>query len=216
MTVIISQTELDNSNIDTYERAIIYAANLLRSSLLRNNGSQDSRSITIAKETENNNDFLVITCQFDYDTIAAFEQGGNLFKGVGDLSTLDPSGVFNPPTNLTPRTQLNETFIELDPYPGWVATLEEFYLWAVSQSYSSLLSESPPRRRPINYRFFDLRTPNPQVTTEVRIGIRLEDWIQDRHFFNALIPLLNFAPPGSIQPLINNSTPLNNTVPLGN
>jgi hypothetical protein len=191
MTILPPQAERDSIGIDTYERAILYAASMLRRSFLVDGEKANLKrlSITTAQSKENNN--ILIEGEFPYSNSTTWEKGGDVFKPVWYLSLSDPSNSFSPPSNLLP---FGNPYIALPSDPTWVATLEEYFIWVLSQSKAALHLESPPRHDVISYRFFDSRSPNPVVEVKVSLPFDLDIWLRDRHFFNALLPLLKYSP----------------------
>jgi hypothetical protein len=191
MTILPPQAERDSIGIDTYERAILYAASMLRRSFLVDGEKANLKrlSITTAQSKENNN--ILIEGEFPYSNSTTWEKGGDVFKPVHYLSLSDPSNSFSPPSNLLP---LGNPYIALASDPSWVATLEEYFIWVLSQSKAALHLESPPRHDVISYRFFDGRSPDPVVEVKASLPFDLDLWLRDRHFFNALLPLLKYSP----------------------
>jgi len=191
MAILPSKAERDAIGIDTYERAILYAAMMLRRSFLIDGEKANLKrlSITSAQAKESNN--ILIEGEFPYSNSQTWEKGGDFFKPVHYLSLGDPSNSFSPPSPLIP---FGNPYINLPSEPAWVETLEEFFIWVLSQSKASLHLESPPRHDVISYRFFDARSPLPIVEVKATLPFNLGIWLRDRHFFNSLQPLLRYSP----------------------
>ena len=191
MTILPSKAERDAIGIDTYERAILYAAMMLRRSFLIDGEKANLKrlSITSAQAKEKNN--ILIEGEFPYSNSQTWEKGGDVFKPVHYLSLGDPSNSFSPPSSLIP---FGSPYISLSSEPSWVETLEEFFIWLLSQSKASLHLESPPRHEVISYRFFDARSPLPIVEVKATLPFDVGIWLRDRHFFNSLYPLLRYSP----------------------
>ena len=212
MTVLPSQAERNSIGIDTYERAILYAAMMLRRSFLTDGEKENLKRLSITTAQSRNNNNILIKGEFPYSNSVTWEQGGDVFKPIHYLSLSDPSNSFSPPSPLLP---FGDPYITLSIDPPWVETLEEYFTWVISNSMISLLSETPPRDKVISYRFFDSRSPLPIIEIQASLPFDITQWLKDRHFFNALEPLLTLDPL-NVTPNQNDTYFFENDTILGN
>lgn len=207
MTVLPSQTERDSLNIDSYERAILWAAMLLREAVLTDADANNQQSIRIFTNQREAKNEVVIEGQLPYVSSTSWLRGGEFFGTVPTLATKDPSGLFSTPTTITPSI----SFVPLPAEPAWVMTLENYFLWAIKEAKAHLATQDPPNYGSITYRFFDSRDP---ATLEFRVALPfdLPAWLRDRHFFNSLKPLMQVTQSN----LLTNDSLINNDLLLIN
>lgn len=205
MTILPSRSERDNIGIDSYERAILYSAVLLRKMALLAGINADDRislNTTNAEQPKIN-----IQAVLNYTPEEAWGAGGDFFDTIEPLTSLNPSGELIP---VSPLSELPD-FSGLDVDPPWVDNLEEFFVWAAIEIKGRLIGKGATQENLISYRFRPKKKP-PSVEISISLPFRFSVWLEDRHFFNSLIPLLS---PSEITEL-NNSAQLNNQQVLGN
>jgi hypothetical protein len=153
-----SISQRNNIGIDTFERAIIYAASLLRNGLLTSAPElarniiiyQDSASFTVNNPLSSSGSgsdvsnqsptittkekTLVCEIKLPYEQTIFLPSTGNFIESILELSQEIPQYIGNtlPPSNVS---------YSLPVEPSFVNTLEKYLVWASSQWISLMQSE---------------------------------------------------------------------------
>lgn len=190
MTIIPTNAELQNNNIDTWERLVLYSALMLRSSYLRDEGNQSNRAIAISLFTDNFPYSIKIQSSLDYSSLIFNDSGIGLVNPVQNISSEDARFRFNTYTPIVSRDNLSSDFLPFYNYPDFVDTLEKLFIYSLGGVKRFLEEEGDANQENFSINFFDLRTPLPQIITEAQLPFDFNCWVNDLHFFNCLLPIV--------------------------
>lgn len=227
MTQIPSLSERQLLNIDTYERAIIYSALLLRSVLVDDFFASGSPNSAIANRltldlitnvtTNEDNKLIVqgsvkIAASFYYLNLPAYVGGGDFLTWLapyGEGSALAWTGE---PADPTP----NNTAPLPNELPPQVKTLEQFFVWCCQQLYAGLAAEKSDYLNNISFDLKDAAT-NASLDITATIAIDFEQYLKNNNLVAACKQMLLTR--GQVTPVqykFGNLTLVGNSTPMGN
>ncbi len=113
MVQLISKDKIENANIDTVERAIVFAATILRAALVNGDGSNNQATeVRIAQIIGNEGNFIFIESSFNYNPYLANLYGGNIIIFLEEFETMIGA--------------IDEVKYTLEPYPNPTGELPDY------------------------------------------------------------------------------------------
>ena len=88
MVTLLSRSEIQALNIDSVERAIIFACTVLRASIVGLDSSQNNLTdVRISQNIANDGNYIIIESSIPYDSFAFNKFGGNLLEFIQPIPT---------------------------------------------------------------------------------------------------------------------------------
>ena len=87
MVSLLSKSDIQALNIDTVERAIVFASTVLRASLVgTDNKNNKATDIRISQNISKDGNFILLESSIPYDSFSFNKFGGNLLRFINELS----------------------------------------------------------------------------------------------------------------------------------
>ncbi|MGL5871281.1 MAG: hypothetical protein ACRC2R_02745 [Xenococcaceae cyanobacterium] len=208
MVQLISRQDRIEIGIDTFERAIIWAAFTLRAA----NTSPDNpipkkenpyyNAIRISKQDTQQADaarsVINISAKFPYNWEPFLAYTGDLFENIKEIANWEYKTVV---MSVNPSQGL---FVPIENEPVEIITLEQYFVWAIVQLSKYLY----PSFANVNYRFLEEDPTEPSLVIDVALPY---DFVQYSNTRSYLASVKAIA-----QPLVIINTHFSNTSQVGN
>lgn len=176
MTILATKRERDALGIDTFERAFVYAALLLRAANTKpkvEGTSQDPyhNAVRITLDLDNLGQSGVeptisIQSTIPYESYSSLRASANFFENLGSYSNTNS----NPLTLAAPPTEGN--IFPILGEPSWVNTLERYLAWTANNLICGFIFLEPSNRPPVGLQILEEATiPSLQVNGTLKFDI---------------------------------------------
>lgn len=208
MTILATKRERDALGIDTFERAFVYAALLLRAANtapLPSEASLYRNSVRIVLDLDNIGvnglePLVIIQATIPYISQVALKSAANFVENLDIYGASNP----NPFTAASPPTNPNRYPITTEP--EWVNTLEKYLAWAGSSLLLRSLKLDPRNKPSISLSILEEAVkPSLQIDASLQFDINI--YLSNNNLIAALRQ--------KVQSL-NNGVELINEVAVGN
>lgn len=216
MVALIPKTEIESLNIDTVERAIIFAALALRAAIVgADNSNNQNRDVTLNTSVARDNTVsLSINVLLPFNAYNFHVFGGNVLGNLIELETItnNLSGQFNfvvSPSN--PVTPIIPDYSEDE-----ITTFEQYLLYYALILFASLEEK---RTNYIKMSFVSATKGNAQLRLSLGIPIDLNKWLLGDNYINSTLRIVEaYNAPGlsGIASILNNNQILTNDTILTN
>lgn len=208
---LISKAERDDLELNSWERAIIWSALVLRASNVayaENPGNEDypyknavrinlARAIVDGALTAN----LRIEATLPYNSVDALGSGGNFLLGLYQFFEGEPE-----PYVGANCSQLLSYGYKVTPHglnapnePEYIETLEKYFVWCCWEAELSLLSPLPNKLLPITVDFFEESTPTATIRVIANIPIDYEAYKDCENLVCSCLPLSSQISPAGLR-----------------
>ncbi len=216
MVALILKAEIEALNIDTVERAIVFAALALRAAIVgADNSNNQSRQITLnTKIARDNTVTLSIGATLPFNAYNFHVFGGDLFSNLIEVEavTNDLSGQFN--FEVKPSTP---TIPIIPDYPEReIITFEQYLLYYSLTLFASLESK---RNNYVKLSFLSGTKGHAQIKLSLEIPINLNKWLLGDNYINSTRRIVdNYSIPnlGNVISILTNAEILTNEIILIN
>lgn len=216
MVALIPKVEIEALNIDTVERAIVFAALALRAAIVgSDNSNNQSRQVTLnTRVARDSTVTLTISATLSFNAYNFHVLGGDLLGNLGEVeaTTSDLSGEFNfevkPSVPNTPS---------IPNYPEDEITSFEKYLLFYSLILFASLEET--RNDYVKLSFLSGTKGDAQLKLTLAIPIQLSSWLLGDNYINStlrIVEVYNVPRLGQIGGILTNEDILTNEVILSN
>ncbi len=216
MVALIPKAEIEALNIDTVERAIVFAGLALRAAIVgADNSNNQSREITLnTRVSRDNTVTLTISATLSFDSYNFHTLGGDLLGNLGEVeaTTEDLSRAFNfevkPSIPNTPS---------IPDYPEEeITTFEKYLLF-----YSLILFASVDEFRNdyVKLSFLSGTKGDAQLKLNLAIPIQLSSWLLGDNYINSTLRIVeayNAPTLGKVKSILTNAEILTNEILLIN
>ncbi len=216
MVALIPKAKIEALNIDTVERAIVFAGLALRAAIVgADNSNNQSREITLnTRVSRDNTVTLTISATLSFDSYNFHTLGGDLLGNLGEVeaTTEDLSRAFNfevkPSIPNTPS---------IPDYPEEeITTFEKYLLF-----YSLILFASVDEFRNdyVKLSFLSGTKGDAQLKLNLAIPIQLSSWLLGDNYINSTLRIVeayNAPTLGKVKSILTNAEILTNEILLIN
>ncbi len=213
MVALIPHSEIQALNIDTVERAIIFAALSLRAAIVGRtefDPNQDRDVLIDIVTNRDNTTSLSIDVLLTFDSYSFYSQGGSIIENIQTL----PNALFslNNQFNLTVQPSV-EPLPEIPDFNRVIVNTFERYLFY----YSSILwaSLENKRNKIVSFKF----NSDSTIKLDLAIPFDINKWLLGDNYINSVLRVTdNYLVPATsnILSLLNNNQILNNDLFLTN
>ena len=201
--------------IDTVERAIVWAATLLRASNLAQDANfPDKNAIRITtrldKAQEDYQGLIGLEISLRYSSAIMLVNGGDFLPAITPFtnSPIPTTSYFCPP--------IGDQFETLAASnPTQVSTLEQYLYWVCSILYASL----PLNNKIITFQFLEENSSGAIAQFKINLPFDYSQWIEDRNLVCSVLRTVEtyVYPANSLQILgMGNNLAMNNLALMGN
>lgn len=204
MTPLDTKANRDLYGIDTFERGLVYAALLLRSSNTNPDNTRTKQknpyynAVRIA--LNNTNTLVVIQGKLPYDNNLALRGGGSFIKSLGVYDNADP----NPFLYQAPAS--NPIKLTIIDSPFWVNTLERYFAWTASNLLSGFLDLETGQQQG-SIQFLEEDALEPSILLNVSLPINYNQFLNSGNLIYAIQSVISAT---SVIDADNNINELNN------
>ena len=208
---LISKTDRDDLEINSWERAIIWGALTLRASNVNyadNLGADSypyknavrialSRSIVDGALTAN----LKIEATFPYHSVDALSSGGDFLLGLMQFYDGTAEAYIGNACSFIASQGYKTTDggSGLPDDPPYIDTLESYFCWCCWQAELSLLSPLPSQLLPITVDFFEETRPNATLKIVANIPIDYEAFRESENLICSCLPFSTQLSPAGLR-----------------
>ncbi|NJO93408.1 MAG: hypothetical protein HC820_01780 [Hydrococcus sp. RM1_1_31] len=214
MVQLISQQNRIEIGIDTFERAIVWAAFTLRAA----NTSLDNpipkkenpyyNAIRINKQDTSQGETAAtainVSAKFPYDWEPFLSGMGDIFENVKEIADYDYEITTIP---VTPSTGL---FVPIEVEPPQITTLEQYFVWATVRLSKYLY----PSFINVKYRFLEEDPVEPSLAIDVTLPYDFIKYSDTRNYLESVIAIA--LPLVTTDPNFSNSSQVSNVSIVGN
>ena len=182
MVALIPFAEIEALNIDTVERAIVFAALALRAAIVgADNSNNQSREVTINSRVNRDNTVtLSITAYLLFNAYNFYGSGGNLVDNIIEFSTVENDLSVKLDFVVEPSNPINPV---IPDYPENTITTFEQYLLYYSLILFASLSEK--RNNFVKLSFLGGIKGDAQLKLTLAIPIQLDSWLLGDNYVNS-------------------------------
>ena len=192
MTPLEPRKIRDANGIDTFERALLYAALMLRASNTNVDNVPAGKAnkylnasrivVNLANITQRGIEPTVkIEMKLPYDNQRALRHGGNFVESLGSCGNID--GSFNEPAAPT-----EPNFFPIPADPTWVTTLERYAAWCATNligGHAALNNKVAP---PVTVDFLEEDTSGASLLIGALLKLGLYEYLRNNDLISAVIP----------------------------
>lgn len=197
MTTLEPKTIRDAHGIDTFERGLVYAALLLRSSNISLSNTSPAKTnkyfnavriiANFAKQsTEGVESSLSIQAKLPYQSQEALVEGGNFIENLGVFNNSEP-----PSFSVTCVRQQPIPFA-MPHEPIWVDTLERYLAWCAHKLINGYLIKYPDQTPPVTSDFLEEES-EPSLLIKAIIEIDTFVYLQRNNLVCAVVKTIGSA-----------------------
>lgn len=216
MVALIPKGEIEALNIDTVERAIVFAALALRAAIVgSDNSNNQSRQVTLnTRVARDNTVTLAISATLSFNAYNFHVLGGELISNLIEVEAVTPdlSGQFN--FNVAPSVP-NMPFIP--DYPeAEITTFEQYLVFYFLTLFASL---EEAKNDYIKLSFLSGTKGDAQLKLSLNIPIQFSKWLLGDNYINSTLRIVEqYSAPniGNIVSFLTNNQILTNEVILTN
>ncbi len=216
MVALIPKAEIEALNIDTVERAIVFAALALRAAIVgSDNSNNQSRQVTLnTRVARDSTVTLSISATLSFNAYNFHVLGGDLISNLIEIEaiTTDLSGQFNfDVSSSVPNVPI------IPNYPEDEITTFEQYLLFYSLTLFASLEEA--RNDYIKLSFLSGTKGDAQVKLSLAMPIQLTKWLLGDNYINSTLRIVeayNAPRLGEVGSILTNAEILTNEILLTN
>lgn len=213
MTTLPPIADRNALNIDTHERALTFAAFLLRKANTTLTDTKYKNAVRVTTSEAQNTDLsitakVIIEAKLPYNSQSALGYGGNFIENILTFSPLNPNPLLTEP--------LTSNGTNLGDDPDFVINLEKYFAFQALQWQRAIINDNTLKI--FDYckvQFFEEDPTEPSVKVTLSIPYNYSSYVINR---NLLQSINNIATPinsNTYSPFINDSTFINDTYYLG-
>ncbi|MGK7957675.1 MAG: hypothetical protein AB4063_20835 [Crocosphaera sp.] len=206
-----SREARDFFEINSWERAIVWSALILRSSNVsyandignENYPHKNAVRLTLGRAIVDGalTATLRIEATIPYDSPYALAQGGDFILAIQDFYAGPPEVYDGEHCSVLTAEGFKTTpaGTGLEEEPSHVDTLEKYFIWACWQAELSLLSPLPSQLLPITVDFFEESQPSATIKVVANIPIDYEAYKDCENFVCSVLPLSSQISPAGLR-----------------
>ena len=225
MVALIPKTEIEALNIDTVERAIVFAALALRAAIVgADNSNNKSRDVglNVVINRDNSSD-LDIDALLSFDAYKFYTEGGNLIDNVIEFSAITPD--LSTQLNYTVNSSIPSLPIIPEYDDSIINTFEKYLLY---YSFVLLASIEDKNNKIVTISFLKGSPEQAKLKLNVSIPIDLDKWLLGDNYLNSvirvvtnyqapvIIPVIEPQPTENVLGILTNQDLLTNEILLVN
>lgn len=212
MATKITNQELIDYKITTYERAIIFSCLMLGSELTDKQVMTFTDNINITSLPVRHT--LLIKLSLPYDKDVVFKKGGNFAKSLTEVHI----GSITP--ILIDLDQIDDLIDDLYPLgdpPIWIDTYEEYIFWLLLNYQSEMILNNE-----VNFKFFSIKIDfnNNKILLEINLPIDYQKQLILQNYIASVTPIYlwgkTITPPEVNELLLGNNGNIGNDALIGN
>ena len=181
MVALLPKTQIESFNIDTVEKAIVFASLALRAALVGNdNANAEDRTVVIGvRATGETTSILSLDLTLPYDSYEFNISGGLLLNSVQELT----SNVATLDSDLDLNSEPSQSELTIPDYPETtINTWEKYLLY-----YCQILWASVANKRDSTISFTLLGNQDePQIFIRVVLPLDLDAWLLGNNYLNSI------------------------------
>jgi hypothetical protein len=209
---LISQDELLNYKITSYERAIVFSAMLLGAGDLIDN--YQAVSITELLDTQSLpiKALLLVKIAIPFKKEESYRSFGGFIKNILEINLNNPYPLLIANSDIS---GWNYDKYPLPSTPSWIDTFEEFFYWLITNYQEKLLTNKES-----TYNFISIKNNlNTSIDIEVNIPFDYQKYLIVQNYLESVYPIYLWGKPltnDNINVIINNNNVINNNSIIGN
>ncbi len=225
MVALIPKSEIEALNIDTVERAIVFAALALRAAIVgADNSNNKSRDVglNVSINRDNTSD-LDIDALLSFDAYKFYTEGGNLIDNVIEFSAITPD--LSNQLNYSVTSSIPSIPNIPDYDESSINTFEKYLLY---YAFVLLASIEDKNNKIVTLSFLKSSPESAKIKLNVSIPIDLDNWLLGDNYLNSvirvvtsyqapvIIPAIEPQPTENVLGLLTNEDLLTNEILLVN
>lgn len=215
--LLLSQQELSNYKITSFERAIVFSTLLLASGDLIDNYSNN---ISITEASSNSTlpvkSVLLIKIKLPYKKEESFRSFGGFVKNINEINLNLPQPLLVNTADIPPW---NYSEYPLPAIPVWIDTCEEYLYWLVTTYQSEMIANEEN-----NFNLIAIKNDfKSSIDIEINIPFVYESQLLLQNYLASIYPIYLWGKTNSDnggdngnQSIVNNEFIINNNTIIGN